>query len=57
MEALLHFGSIERGWFRDQAAPLCAHTGGAGNGNQGYGLLDERVRFLLGWFKDTLPDA
>ena len=23
----------------------------------GYGLLDERVRFLKGWFKDTLPNA
>ncbi len=22
-----------------------------------YGLLDERVRFLEGWFRDTLPDA
>lgn len=22
-----------------------------------YGLLDEQVRFLKGWFKDTLPDA
>jgi O-methyltransferase len=22
-----------------------------------YGLLDERVRFLPGWFKDTLPGA
>jgi O-methyltransferase len=22
-----------------------------------YGLLDERVRFLVGWFKDTLPTA
>jgi O-methyltransferase len=22
-----------------------------------YGLLDERVRFLAGWFKDTLPTA
>ena len=22
-----------------------------------YGLLDERVRFLPGWFKDTLPSA
>jgi O-methyltransferase len=22
-----------------------------------YGLLDERVRFLKGWFKDTLPTA
>ncbi|MBA2246157.1 MAG: class I SAM-dependent methyltransferase [Gemmatimonadetes bacterium] len=22
-----------------------------------YGLLDEQVRFLEGWFKDTLPDA
>jgi Macrocin-O-methyltransferase (TylF) len=22
-----------------------------------YGLLDERVRFLKGWFKDTLPSA
>jgi O-methyltransferase len=22
-----------------------------------YGLLDDRVKFLVGWFKDTLPDA
>jgi O-methyltransferase len=22
-----------------------------------YGLLDDQVRFLRGWFKDTLPDA
>ena len=22
-----------------------------------YGMLDERVRFLVGWFKDTLPTA
>ncbi len=22
-----------------------------------YGVLDERVKFLVGWFKDTLPDA
>jgi O-methyltransferase len=22
-----------------------------------YGLLDEQVRFLAGWFRDTLPDA
>jgi O-methyltransferase len=22
-----------------------------------YGLLDDRVKFLVGWFKDTLPNA
>ena len=22
-----------------------------------YGLLDDRVRFLVGWFRDTLPEA
>jgi O-methyltransferase len=24
---------------------------------RGYGLLDEQVRFLRGWFRDTLPEA
>src|SRR5271156_1792345 len=27
------------------------------NNFKAFGMLDERVRFLAGWFKDTLPKA
>jgi O-methyltransferase len=40
------------------AAPILAVTEKDVKANfERYGLLDERVRFLPGWFKDTLKDA
>ena len=41
-----------------QAAPILAVTQEEVRANfERYGLLDEQVRFLPGWFKDTLKDA
>ena len=40
------------------AAPVLAVSEADVRANfERYGLLDEQVRFLPGWFKDTLPDA
>ena len=42
----------------DRYAPLLAVPEAEVRANfQRYGLLDDQVRFLPGWFKDTLPDA
>jgi len=40
------------------AAPVLAVSEAEVRANfERYGLLDDQVRFLPGWFKDTLPDA
>jgi O-methyltransferase len=46
-------------WHRlDLFAPILAVSEAEVRANfQRYGLLDDQVRFLPGWFKDTLPDA
>jgi O-methyltransferase len=46
-------------WIRlDRYAPLLGVPEADVRANfQRYGLLDEQVRFLPGWFRDTLPDA
>jgi O-methyltransferase len=42
----------------DLSANVLAISEGAVKANfKRYGLLDDRVRFLAGWFKDTLPTA
>ncbi len=38
-------------------APLAISLGEVKANFERYGLLDEQVRFLKGWFKDTLPTA
>src|SRR5262249_7246717 len=38
-------------------APLAVSLEEVKSNFERYGLLDERVKFLKGWFKDTLPSA
>jgi hypothetical protein len=47
----------DRGWNLQLHAELAVSRGQVESNFRAYGLLDERVRFLEGWFKDTLPDA
>jgi hypothetical protein len=48
----------DKGIRLDRYAPLLAVPEAEVRTNfQRYGLLDDQVRFLPGWFKDTLPDA
>ncbi|MBX3657858.1 MAG: class I SAM-dependent methyltransferase [Ramlibacter sp.] len=52
-EAKAHHGALMRDGFRHFAAGLDVVRANF----ERYGLLDGQVRFLPGWFKDTLPDA
>ena len=48
----------DKGIRLDRYAPLLAVPEAEVRANfERYGLLDDQVRFLPGWFKDTLPDA
>lgn len=48
----------DKGLRLDRFAPMLAVSEAEVRANfQRYGLLDDQVRFLPGWFKDTLPDA
>jgi O-methyltransferase len=50
--------SADKGLRLDLDADVLAITESAVRNNfRRYGLLDDRVRFLPGWFKNTLPDA
>ena len=53
IEAKAHQGAVMRKAYKHFAASLDEVT----RNFQAYGLLDDRVRFLKGWFKDTLPTA
>ena len=52
-EAKAHLGPVLRDKFENLAASLDEVR----KNFQAYGLLDTQVRFLKGWFKDTLPNA
>lgn len=52
-EAAAHQGPVMRDAFKHLAAGLAEVKGNFAR----YGLLDAQVRFLPGWFNDTLPDA
>ena len=52
-EATFHHGKIMQRLYKNMAATLEEVRANFA----AYGLLDERVRFLKGWFKDTLPTA
>jgi O-methyltransferase len=47
----------DRGWNLHENAELAISRDAVEANFRSYGLLDERVRFLEGWFKDTLPAA
>lgn len=53
IEAKTHSGVVMTSLYKHFAASLEEVQGNF----SAYGLLDERVRFLKGWFKDTLPRA
>jgi O-methyltransferase len=54
-----HYKADKGIWMRfDISAPMLAVSQAEVKANfQRYGLLDDQVRFLPGWFKDTLHDA
>ncbi len=52
-EAEFHRGKIMQRLYKNMAATLEEVRANF----DAYGLLDDRVRFLKGWFKDTLPTA
>lgn len=47
----------DRGWNLDKHAELAISRQTVEANFRAYGLLDERVHFLEGWFKDTMPTA
>jgi O-methyltransferase len=47
----------DRGWIFHLAPQLAVSLEQVQRNFESYGLLDEQVRFLKGWFKDTLPAA
>lgn len=53
VEAKAHQGGVMKGAYKHFAAGLDQVQ----SNFRAYGMLDERVRFLKGWFKDTLPTA
>ena len=53
IEALAHHGAVMQKGYRHFAASIEDVRANF----EAFGLLDDRVRFLEGWFKDTLPTA
>lgn len=53
IEARTHAGTVMRDTYKHFAAGIDEVK----RNFAAFGLLDEQVRFLRGWFKDTLPDA
>jgi O-methyltransferase len=47
----------DRGWRLNESPELAISRDAVESHFRSYGLLDERVKFLEGWFKDTLPNA
>jgi O-methyltransferase len=47
----------DKGWNFHESPELAISRAAVEQNFRAYGLLDERVRFLEGWFKDTLPQA
>lgn len=52
-EAAFHRGTTMQRYYKKMAATIDEVRANF----EAYGLLDQRVRFLKGWFKDTLPSA
>lgn len=48
---------LDRGWDLHLVPQLAVSLEEVRRNFEGYGLLDDQVRFLKGWFKDTLPAA